>query len=217
MRDGDPTSPTWGQWFGYGARWARDNQRFADEAGRLINGPLFASGVEITPHPFSFLPTDRILIGGCGFGYLIDAFKTAGFPNCWGIDKSPHIDSHKATESPEGIILVGEDIAGGQAKAALRAATGDDEFHWVISESVLESFDNTDPFVSALFDAANGVLFRDLTPPQGDETWRAIHLVSTNPDLDPTFNVQDIDAWAALRTDQTWVSYNDWEARVGAA
>jgi hypothetical protein len=216
MRDGDPQSPTWGQWYGYGDRWAQDSGRFTRTVERLVNGPLFNAGVEITPHPFTFQSTDRILIAGCGFGYGIQAFKDAGFPDTFGIDKSPHIQNNKSTQGPNGIVLVGEDVTGGGAKNALRNATGDDEFDWVLTESVLESYDNTDPVMSALLDASQAGVYRQFTPPQGNEAWRVIHLVAANPELDPAFNVQSIDAWSSLRTAQSWINYVDWEARIGS-
>jgi hypothetical protein len=221
-RDGDPQSPTFGKYIGYSDK----QQEGRDHAGRvsaLVNGPLYSGGVPIDPHPFTFGATDRILIAGCGLGHLIQAFKDAGFPNTYGIDFSSEITSRRGIgEGPSGIVLVSEDIrSGNQARQALQAATGDSEFDWLISEAVMESYDGTE--LDQMLNAAPVALYKSLTPPQGSERWRCIHLVYTNTNLAPAFLVQDIDAWAAAAPEQSWVSvesmgrdYPNFEARIGS-
>jgi hypothetical protein len=235
-RIGDPNSPNFGLRVGMGhPEFDVGHIALAQEkVQRLIDNPafpLYSGGVPFATHPFPVQTTDRILIAGCGIPYLIDEFKKAGYSETFGIDKSTEIASRNASifDEQSGVILVSEDMTGGQAKTALRDATGDDEFHWIVSESAVEGYD-MDNSLTALLNAANGGLFRALTPPQGTETWRIIHLVNTSPWLDPQNTVADLPTWAAFRADQSWVSYEsgpqdkpgsrsypNWETVVGVS
>ncbi len=95
------------------------------------------------------LTGDRILIGGCGFGQLVDCFHAAGFSNCWGVDGSPHIAANSNLITPGTIVLEENIRGGGRFRRSLRDNTGDDEFDWIISESMLECADNDNEVLAA--------------------------------------------------------------------
>jgi len=68
----DHTHPQDGQTVGYGRLWAgRCEDPFNDDLTRFDNR------VEKLTTLFAIGAADRILIGGCGFGFLIDAFHDA--------------------------------------------------------------------------------------------------------------------------------------------
>jgi len=202
--------------YGLGLSYSRDGiTRFS---GGTPNGKYIHRWEQIVQH-FSPGATDRILIPGCGFGWLIEAAQDDGYTSIWGIDYSSHIADNRATETRGDILFVEDDITGGgRVRAQLRQMTGDDEFRWIISESVLESYDN-DTEMQGLLNAAETIL------ETGQPTANIIHLVHAVPhgthpsaNLDPAFLVQDIDAWAAIRPTHTWVNviYDDaWEIRLG--
>jgi hypothetical protein len=160
--------------------------------------------------------SDRILVGGCGFGYLIEAAQEDGFSSVWGLDASTYISSNRGTESVGSVLFVEDDIRGGaRVRAALRSLTGDDEFDWIITESVLESYDDSE--IPPLLAAAETVL-ASVHP-----TANIIHLVHAVPHpsfprsgLDSAFNVKPIDDWKAIEPTHTWVNIicdEEWETR----
>jgi hypothetical protein len=146
--------------------------------------------------------TDRILVGGCGLGYLMARFRAAGYPNCWGIENSPHIESIKNVEAEDATIWVVDDFTGGgRVRNKLRTLTGDDEFDWVITEGLLESFDDAE--LPPYFSAAESVLA------PGRPLAAIIHYVWVPPfadDVAGALNEKSIDAWKAMQPAHTWVS-----------
>ena len=151
---------------------------------------------------FSIQTTDRILVGGCGLGFLIEAFKDAGYTECFGIDNSSHVASKRGVETRGDIVFVEDDIkgGGGRIKAAFRRDTGDDIFQWVISESVLESYEDAE--LGQLLDAAESVL--DPTKPHSN----IIHMVLTiESQVDPMFNQKTLAEWKAVRSTHSWFDY----------
>ncbi len=211
VRDRRPGSPTFGQRLGYGREMA--------EAVMAPGQP----GLTMYEHRrdqlislFSLSSQDRILIGGCGYGFLIEVFRDAGYSSCWGIDDSPHVAANKASQARADIAnewVVNDIRSGGQARNALRQLTGDDIFDWVITEQLLESF--ADAELPTVFGAADAV-----TAPGGS----VIHLVV--PLQQPNFladgvpveirqnaemNWKLMSEWKALAPSHTFVNLNNWQ------
>lgn len=202
--------PLYGQTVTYGREWAA----VCEEPGRAgltrferRRDHLVALGI---------VPSDRVLVVGSGFGFLVDAFHDAGYANVWGLDSSSHVDANR-TEIRGDTVVVSDDIrGGGRMRAALRSATGDDEFDWIVTESVVESYDDAD--VQVLCNVCEGGL-------TGTDRSRIVHLVMdvlTDVDtgeareprdrwIDPAFNQKTLAEWNALRPDHTWMSYVTWE------
>lgn len=179
----------------------------------LTDGPLFVNRLEQIPHPFSFNSTDRILIAGSGGGYLIQAFRDAGYPNCWGIDYSTALDGSTgvmAAVAQDGTAWIDLGAPGGQVRAALRNVTGDDEFHWVITEDVAPCYD-LDAELDGLLGAAQNVL----SPGIGNEQVINVVTVLRQDGIfqDPDFLWLFLDDWNAFRPAQSWVSTGSYEVR----
>lgn len=152
---------------------------------------------------FDIQPSDRILVIGAGFGFLIESFKDAGFQNIWGVDSSPYISKKKATEARGDVLLISDDVRGvGRVKQALKALTGDDRFNWVISESVVESYDAAE--IRDLLLAC-----RQYLHPQEPED-HVVHLVHTDPMVEPLVN-RTIAECNEIEPKHSWVSLIDWE------
>ena len=206
----DHTDPLNGQRIGYGRKWAQrvegplndDLTRFAVRVSRLATA---------SDALFPMIATDRILIGGCGFGFLIDAFHDAGFPDVWGIDNSGHIATNRPTESRGSTLFVQDEFSGiGRVRNQLRTLTGDDIFNWVISESMLESYEDAE--MGSLASSAETLL----DPAEGLENiinlvYAVIDPANPGRSLDPVFNQKTIQEWKALRPDHSWVNLLNWE------
>jgi 2-polyprenyl-3-methyl-5-hydroxy-6-metoxy-1,4-benzoquinol methylase len=150
---------------------------------------------------FSIRSSDRILVEGCGLGFIIEAFKSAGYPNCFGIENSPHVVAIKDTEADLNTVVVESDTRGGEAlKTELTSKTGDSSFDWVITESLLESYDDAD--LNGLLEAAEEALAK--TKPNTN----IIHMVlTTEAQVDPMFNQKSLAEWVAVRSTHSWYDY----------
>ena len=213
-RDGDPKSSTFGKRLGYSRKFYREDWVFATEVDRLVNGPLFNLRVQVTPHPFSFNTSDRIIVLGCGFGFLVEEFKKLNYLNCWGVDNSAHIHANLQEKDPD-VVIINEDMAGSRITRALQQQTGRATFDWVITERVFESFD-LDSSLMRLIDAAEGMLATAHVNSKG----RIIHLLDTHAHTNPVMSRNTIDVWRAQRPIHSWISmgstdqlYGDWEVR----
>lgn len=171
-------------------------------------------------------PSDRVLVGGCGFGYLMAAARAAGYPLTWGLDSSTWIDGNGPTEAIDSTLWVRGDFRGGGAvRNALRQLTGDDQFDWVITESVLESYvpapppeqgapgpqDPAKEMWDILQACELSLLSSDLS--------RCVHLVHQGPRLSSAFTVLTIDEWQSVRPAHTWIGVTfstAWEVRQPA-
>lgn len=198
------TSAAWSTWYGatrdgvtvgYGRDWVTDFGRVAVDSGGLAQrvDRFVALGIQ---------PSDRVLIAGCGYGFTIEVFHGRGFPSVWGIDSSAHIAANRGIEAVGSTLMVEDDIrGGGRVRAALRSLTGDDVFDWVISESVLESYDDGAE-MTQLLNAAESVL-------AGGDLSRIVHFVFVPPfapEVAGLLNEKTIDQWNAVRPSHTWIS-----------
>lgn len=196
VRIRDASHPQHQQKIGYSRlAMARMTEPYDDELTEFNNR------VEGLTSNFAIQATDRILVAGCGLGFIIEAFKSAGFPNTFGIDNSAHVASKRGVEADSGTVFIEDDIkGGGRVKAALRRDTGDDIFDWVISESVLESYEDAE--IGQLLDAAEVVL-----NPVKPKT-NIIHMVLTvESQVDPMFNQKTLTEWVAVRNTHSWFDY----------
>jgi len=206
IRIRDHTHPLNGQKIGYGRTWAQ-----------RVEGPLddnltrFDTRVVKLTTLFAIGAADRILIGGCGFGFLIDAFHDAGFPNTWGIDNSGHIATNRPTESRGSTLFVQDDFSGiGRVRNQLRTLTGDDIFNWVISEGLVESYEDSEL-----------AFFRDTAETLLDPAESKLNIINlvyavidpTSPErsLDSVYNQKTIAEWKALEPLHSWVNLLNWE------
>lgn len=177
----------------YGRAWAYsepDGHDPEDSHFAKLRDRLVALGVQ---------PGDRVLVVGCGFGYLIDRFHAAGFPLVWGIDNSEWIDARKGVEAADGVVWVEDDIqGGGRVRAALRQLTGANTFRWVVTEAVVMDFDDQD--LPGFYAACDTV-----TEPGGS----VVHFVMLPPFAERVaglVNEKVFAEWVATRPDHRWLS-----------
>lgn len=190
------TQASWNRYYGgagltYGRAWAYpadpEESHYATRRDRLI-----ALGIATT---------DRILIGGCGFGFLIERFHAAGYPLCWGIDNSTYIADNRNTEISGSTLWVDDDFTGGgRIRNKLRQMTGDDIFNWVITESVLESLEDIE--MPPYFSACETVI------DPAEPLTNIVHIVYVppfGPNYVGEFNEKTIDQWKSMRPSHTWM------------
>jgi hypothetical protein len=144
---------------------------------------------------------NRILIAGAGLGFLIETMKLVGFTNTFGIDASPWCQQQKATVN-SGVVLVNADFnsAVNSLKNAFNAATGGRDFNWIISESVLESYENGE--ITAITNNIPQLLAN------GMPNSRIIHIVYTPPfnSVPGVFNEKTMAQWKAMAPTHTWMN-----------
>ncbi len=163
---------------------------------RMNRDAIFGKRFRVLTTEFNMLTTDRILVVGCGFGYLIDRFHDAGYANVWGIDSSDDIENRQGAESRGSTLWVSDDIkGGGRIRNKLRQLTGADEFDWIVTESMLESYDDNE--IDVILNACEIGM-------SGSDFSHIIHIVVTDPTLDPVFNRHTISQWKFLRPSHSW-------------
>lgn len=201
IRIRDPNHPQFGQVLGYSRLgMARALDPYTDTLD------LYAQRWAKLLESFPIQAGDRVLIAGCGYGFLIEAAHDAGYANVWGIDNSDYIIANRNTEARGDVLFVEADLrGGGQVRAALRNLTGDDEFRWVISEDVLTGYALSE--LPQLYVAAEGVL------ENGQPTSHIIHMVTEAP-VDNPFTALTLEQWKATRPPHTFVSIRLSEWRV---
>jgi hypothetical protein len=147
---------------------------------------------------------DRIIFAGCGLGFTIEPFIDAGFTEIWGLDSSSYIDSIKATETRGDVAIIDEEFKNsGQLNAKLIAVTGANNFKWIITESVLESYEDGAE-MDEIFDAA------EVGITNGEPLSGIIHMVYPPPGLGLQFNQHSLSEWKALRPAHSFVDYIRW-------
>lgn len=153
---------------------------------------------------FSMATGDRIIFAGCGLGFTIEPFIDAGFTEIWGLDSSSYIDSVKATESRGDVEIIDEEFKNsGQLNAKLIAVTGANNFKWIITESVLESYEDGSE-MDEILDAAEVGLTN------GEPLDQIIHMVYPPPGVGLQFNQNSLAEWKALRPAHSFVDYVRW-------
>ncbi len=140
------------------------------------------------------LLTDRILIGGCGFGQLVDCFRDLGYTNVAGVDGGPHISDNIGLVTPGTIMLEEQIRGGGQFRARLRAGIGWDEFDWIISESMLEGAGSDNNVIAAL----NFIQGINWSPGSGNTTTEIHMVVPLSPEQDPGYLWKSMGDWRTL-------------------
>lgn len=143
----DPAAADFGQWVGYGKRFAQraggpydDEPKLYDDLAARLGGWLSGS--------FGLTSTARVLIAGCGFGYLVNGLHRAGWPNVWGIDFPGYLDTLVDGEKLGTPGIVFDDIRQSTAvrvRNAIRKETGGTTFDAVVTEAYFTmSFDDTE-------------------------------------------------------------------------
>lgn len=199
LRIRDPAHPQFGQTVGYGRTFAQRCQGPYDDALTWAHTRR-DNLLRLFP---GMTTSQRYLIAGCGFGYLIESFKTAGFPNVWGIDNSAYVSANRATQASGDVLWVADDLRGGaRVRNALRDLTGANTFDWILSESVMESY--TDAEVPQMLNAAESVLA------PGRPLSNITHLVVDDPGILAPCIARTLAQYNALRTAHSWVSLVNW-------
>lgn len=140
----------------------------------------------------------RILVVGCGFGFLIEVAHDAGYTNIWGLDNSHYISSKRGVEARGDVLMVDDDIRGeGRIKTALRTLTGDDTFGVIITEDVLTSYDIAE--MPPIFAACEAGLAT------GNPASNIIHMVSEGP-INQPFTSLTLEEWQALAPTHSWIA-----------
>lgn len=173
----------------YGELWGHDpeDSHYARRRDHLI-----ALGIQ---------PADRILCVGGGFGFLIERFHAAGYPNCWGIENSSWINTNRRANIDDSVLWVEDDFTGGgRIRNALRQMSGDDTFTWVIDEGMLVTLREQE--MAPYFSSAESVLATDrpLTS--------IVHLVWLGPfNAVPStaVTIKPLDEWKALSPQHTFM------------
>jgi SAM-dependent methyltransferase len=192
-----------GTFIGYGRRYAeiQDGNRSNTNLG------AFEARWANLVSTFGILTTDRVLIAGCAYGFLIEVANDAGYNLVWGIDSSSHIASNRAIESRGDVLFVEDDIrGGGRVRAALRSLTGDDIFDWIISEDVVPGY--TVAELPPLLDAAEAVL----APGKPDSN--IVHLITIlvpGKSGDSSQTWLTLAEWNAVRPAHSWVDIRTFE------
>jgi hypothetical protein len=181
--------------YGDGRHWSIDNP---ENEVHIRADALKALGMQAT---------QRIVILGCGPGaFLVEALKVRGLPNCWGVDSSPWVEGRKAVAS-EGVVWVSADFTGNIANA-LRQATGDRGFDWIVTESVLESYNDNE--IQVGLNSCEGLRMSPQVPMS-----QIVHLVFTPPFDEPgLFNEKTMAQWKAMRPEHTWMNALGYQVQV---
>ncbi len=192
-----------GSFIGYSRRYAeiQDGNRT-----NVAHGAFDARWANLV-REFDILTSERVLIVGCAYGYLIEAANDAGFANVWGIEASTYIIGNRGDETRGNVLFVEDDIRGGAAvHTKLTTLTGFAEFDWVISEDVAPGY-TTVEYVDVM-DAMEGVLDPDSRANQ------VIHLMTIlvpGKSGDSSQTWLTLAEWNALRPAHTWVHMRTFE------
>ncbi len=199
IRMRDPAHPKFGQKLSYTREaMARSKGPYDD------NMTAYQERFDNLTALFPLATADRIIVAGCGLGFTLEPFIDAGFTNIWGIDNSPYINGIKATEARGDVEIIDEQFTNsGSLNAALIATTGGNNFKWVITESVLESYDD-----GAEMDEILDVAEIGLT--NGEPLDQIIHMVYPTPGVGLQFNLHTLAEWKAIRPAHSFVDYVRW-------
>jgi 2-polyprenyl-3-methyl-5-hydroxy-6-metoxy-1,4-benzoquinol methylase len=116
--------------------------------------PFHAGRADFLTSTYPNLLTSRVLIAGCGYGYLVDELASRGWTNVWGCDASAYCLSRAATEVPAvASRIVAGDLLDSASLGAVRSAaglTGNQRFRLVVTEDVLGCAESSEEIVAML-------------------------------------------------------------------
>ena len=172
-------------------RWVTYGREFADKNWNMYQvrwDLLELAGVQ---------KSDRVLIVGCGFGYLIEEALSRGYENVWGTDISTWIQSEIAVEGSVADRVIFGDIVHRNVRKALRGMTGGETFNWVVTEQVMETTPSEVPLYQACEAAQEG---------EGS----VVHLVAAERDGTspvPGFEMKRhrLNEWKTRRNNHMWI------------
>jgi 2-polyprenyl-3-methyl-5-hydroxy-6-metoxy-1,4-benzoquinol methylase len=147
---------------------------------------------------FSLQRKQRILVVGCGFGYLVEAMMDLKFQNCWGMDNSTWIAANRATEARSDVPILEIGILDEGLLPRLAARTGSAMFDWVVDEHILEGYldEQHKPLIMAM---------NELVP----DPARVIHMIqpiSEGKTGDPSMNWKTFDEWVSVYEHNRWIA-----------
>ena len=153
---------------------------------------------------FPLATGDRIIFAGCGLGFTLEPFIDAGFTEIWGLDNSTYIDDIKGDEARSDVEIIDETFRNTpQLSVKLTQVTGSNQFKWIITESVLEGYEN-----GAEMDEILDV--SELGLENGEPLSNIIHMVYPSPGVGLQFNQNTLAEWKAIRPAHTFVDYIRW-------
>jgi hypothetical protein len=152
----------------------------------------------------------KVLVIGCGFGFLLEYLIDAGIPDVWGIDPGDwYWDAANDGEWRSDVkpLVANDWIGSGTEQASLQAlpgVSGQAKFTWIVDEDAATM--HTDAELPAFITACEDRL-------QGNVKGRIIHIVTplrfTGPG-DSAVNWKTMAEWKAIAPDHNWV-----DARTG--
>ncbi len=197
IRIRDPAHPKFGQKLSYNREsMARSKGPYDDTMTEYID--RFNVLTSLFP---TMLPADRIIFAGSGLGFTLEPFLDAGYTNIWGLDSSTYINTIKATDARGDVVIIDEEFKNsGQLNAKLIAVTGANNFKWIITESVLESYADG----SEMDDILNAC---EVGLTGGFPLSNIIHMVFPKPEIGAQFNRKTMLDWRAMANEHSWVDY----------
>lgn len=165
----------------YGAEWDRS----------FAAGGFSALKWRLLRRSLALVSRSRVLVVGCGFGYLVEAARAGGML-AWGLDSSAWIHANKGAEAPASVEIIGADVESVRP-ADLEAATGSATFDEVITENMLESYSAAD--LPAILDACDRMV---------SAGGRVSHLVQVN--AASPFRSLGLSEWRAERLGHSFVA-----------
>lgn len=130
---------------------------------------------------------DTVLVGGCGFGYLVEELNKLEI-NAWGFDNSRYIHQKKRTESTIGVYDL--DLGAPNFVSMTRNKTKINQFDYIITEDVMTSY--ADGELAPLFNNCDAI------------ATKVVHTVCLQ--AFPEFNVKTLDQWRAIKPSHTWLN-----------
>lgn len=177
----------------------------------------------ITGLPTPPTTSDRILVAGSAFGFLIEVAKADGFTFTGGIDSSPWVVG-KPDIAQDTVWLADDFTKGPQIRNALRTLQRDlglpgnrrnGLWDWLITEAVVESY--SDAELTAPLNQ-NGVLAACEAAMDHTDYFKIVHLLMPIPSAPEAqtralndaywnrFNQKTLADWHALAPAHTWVN-----------
>lgn len=197
IRIRDPAHPKFGQKLSYTREaMARSKGPYDDTMTEYID--RFNVLISLFP---TMAQSDRIIFAGSGLGFTLEPFIDAGFTNIWGLDNSTYINSIKGVEARGDVVIIDETFRNTpQLSVKLTQITGSNQFDWIVTESVLESYDDGAE-MDEILDVAELGLF------DGLPLSNIIHMVYPLPGIGIQFNRKTMFDWRAIRDEHSWVDY----------